>query len=106
MRILLPCLLALDLPRLLHCTDAAALVQAAGVLDPLLATLSGFNSPMHFKGQLAMLFDRLDVNATKTLDFENMADGLSELGFDPPILLSAEDWHAITRGGERACGKP
>ena len=32
--------------------------KAAGVLDPLLATLAAFDSPTHLKGQLADLFDR------------------------------------------------
>lgn len=36
---------------------------------------------------------------TQTIDFDEMASGLKNFDYDPPIVLSAEDWDAITRGG-------
>jgi hypothetical protein len=73
--------------------------KAAGVLDPLLSTLAGFNSPAELKGHMKELFHVLASSDTTTIDFDSMARGLQQLDYDPPIVLSTEDWEAITRGG-------
>jgi hypothetical protein len=73
--------------------------KLAGALDPLLATLSNFTNPLHLKSQIDMLFDLWDVDATTTMDYNEMRVGALGLGYAPCIGLSLEDWEAFTVDG-------
>jgi hypothetical protein len=53
--------------------------KLAGALDPLLATLSHFTSPVHFKSQVGVLFDLWDVDGTDSLEYKEVEVG--------PLLL-------------------
>ena len=77
--------------------------RCAGALDALLATLSNFSSPQHLKSQLHLLFDLWDVDGNGTIDYEEMRTGMMQLGYEPQIQLSSEDWDSFTHHGMFVC---
>ena len=73
--------------------------KVAGPLDPLLATLANFNSPQHLKSQLDLLFCLWDIDDGGSISYNEMLDGLQNLGYHPCISLSTEDWESFTHHG-------
>jgi hypothetical protein len=73
--------------------------KVAGALDPLLALLSNFESPVHFKSQVDMLFDLWDVDGTDGITYKEAEMGALSLGLSPCIKLEEDFWDALTLNG-------
>ena len=72
----------------------------SGPLDPLLATLATFTSEAHLDAQIKTLFQILDDNDDRRVNFEELKTGLGKISYQPPITITTEDWHNITNHGE------
>ena len=79
--------------------EKEAMQRAAGALDPLLATLAHFQSPQHLASEIQLLFRLLDVDDSGSLSFHEMQQGLESLPLKPPVVMSIEDWEALTKNG-------
>ena len=73
--------------------------KSSGAFDNLLATLANFTSPQHLKEQLDLIFTLWDVDDNGTIDFHEMQKGAQMLGYDPPVIISTEDWDVFTFEG-------
>ena len=73
--------------------------KMAGALDPLLSTLANFRSPQHLESQLELLFSLFDIDDSGAVDFEELKLGLRKLGYEPCIVVSAEDWDVLSMQG-------
>jgi hypothetical protein len=79
--------------------EKEAMQRAAGALDPLLATFAHFQSPQHLESEIHLLFRMLDVDDSGSLSFHEMQQGLESLPLKPPVIMSIEDWEALTMNG-------
>mmetsp|Transcript_4525 Transcript_4525/g.13630 ORF Transcript_4525/g.13630 Transcript_4525/m.13630 type:complete len:752 (-) Transcript_4525:505-2760(-) len=65
-------------------------------LDPLLSSLSLFDTPEDLASRISELFKILDGDGSKRLSFEEMREGLLRLRVYPAIALTEEDFERIT----------
>jgi hypothetical protein len=79
--------------------ERQARMRQAMALDPLLATLANFSSPSHLSSQIKLLFQLLDVDDSCTLSFSEIQQGMEALPLSPKVILSIEDWDALTING-------
>ena len=79
--------------------ERQARMRQAMALDPLLATLANFSSPSHLSSQIKLLFQLLDVDDSCTLSFSEIQQGMEALPLSPKVVLSIEDWDALTING-------
>ena len=65
------------------------------MLDPLLEVLMTHRSDEDLTDKLLVLFQKFDVDDDKSLDFQEMFEGLHKLSFTPPIRLTVEHYEYI-----------
>ena len=65
-------------------------------IDPLIKTLLGCANQDEVTRSLANMYKRLDVDQTRGLSFQELRDGLRKMNFDPPIILTQDEFDMMT----------
>jgi hypothetical protein len=65
-------------------------------IDPLLSALSHFDTSADLSHRIHLLFRVLDDKANGSLTFDELRAGLMKFRISPPILVSRDDWDAMT----------
>mmetsp|Transcript_59682 Transcript_59682/g.122454 ORF Transcript_59682/g.122454 Transcript_59682/m.122454 type:complete len:990 (-) Transcript_59682:163-3132(-) len=71
-------------------------------LDPLLESLSHYDTTEELSQRIEVLYDTLDGDDSGSLDFNELNLGLRRLKYNPPIHLSTDDFNMVTEG-ENLC---
>ena len=67
-------------------------------LDPLISTFSTFTSEEELATMIERMFEYLDVDASGSISYEEMQEGLERLPMDPALQFTFEDYQEFTRG--------
>ena len=65
-------------------------------IDPLIKTLLGCANQDEVTRSLANMYKRLDVDQSGGLSFQELRDGLRKMNFDPPIILTQDEFDTMT----------
>lgn len=72
---------------------------ATNPLDPILGGLSHYNTPFDQDKRIVALYEILSADHKNGLSFETLAEELKKLNTHPRIVLTKEDFEAITESG-------
>eukprot|EP00960_Hanusia_phi_P077848 768748-Hanusia_phi.AAC.3 len=75
--------------------------KVTGVLDPLTHSLTHFNDNEDLTNKIKTTFDRLDVDKSGGLTFEEFKTRVRELPTASPVHLNKDDFDIITEQGRR-----
>eukprot|EP00961_Rhodomonas_salina_P079051 1062924-Rhodomonas_salina.2 len=67
-------------------------VNEMAVLDPLLCSLTAFNTSKDLSDRIKAIYNVLDSDESGGLSYSEFADGVRRLHTNVPIILSVEDY--------------
>ena len=71
-----------------------------GVLDPVTASLTDFEDKSHLCTKIDQLYERLDVDNSGGLDFDEMQQGIRRLPGGAEVHITRDDFDVISQHGE------
>ena len=73
-------------------------------MDPLLETLMSHSTDQDLSSRLLALFEKFDIDEDKTINYQELYEGLYKLKFKPPITLSKQEFDFISRDYTQSTG--